>query len=201
MVKRAATIFFKLQASLKFSVDPSPWEHLTWKVRVLYLGSFQWALAKNIKDSGGRTICFVQLSSLGSDLERLWAVSLKGRAEPNLLMRPAHVHNASGSLSVWWAHFRASRSGETHHSGGKLSPTTNVGEKKNQRQYMTAQWLFPGKRLWLFNSIDVSHWIASVKCSRAFSSVRSTKTEHLYLNIWVKHILYLLSINAVDIVR
>ena len=130
MVKRAATIFFKLQASLKFSVDPSPWEHLTWKVRVLYLGSFQWALAKNIKDSGGRTICFVQLSSLGSDLERLWAVSLKGRAEPNLLMRPAHVHNASGSLSVWWAHFRASRSGETHHSGGKLSPTTNVGEKK-----------------------------------------------------------------------
>ena len=62
-------------------------------------------------------------------------------------------------------------------------PQPMWGKKKNQRQYMTAQWIFPGKRLWLFNSIDVSHGIASVKCSRAFSSVRSTKTEHLYLNI------------------
>ena len=65
---------------------------------------------------------------------------------------------------------------------------------------MTAQWIFPGRRLWLFKSIDASRWITSVKPSRAFSSVLSTKTEHLYLNIWVKHILCLLSINAVDTV-
>ena len=131
MVKRTITIFFKLQASLKFSVDPSPWEYLTWKVRVLCLGSFQWAPAKNIKDSGGRTIRFAQLSSLGSKLERRWAVSLKGRAEPNLLMRPAPGAQCQRLCAcVWWAHFRPGRSGETHHSGGKLPLTTNLGKKK-----------------------------------------------------------------------
>ena len=132
MVKRAATIFFKLQASLKFSVVPSPWEHLTWKVRVLYLGSFQWAPAKNIKDSGGRTICFAQLSSLGSDLERRWAVSLKGRAGPNLLMRPAHVRNASGSLCLSGGHTSGPVGVERHViQEASCPPQPMWGKKKN----------------------------------------------------------------------
>lgn len=128
--------------------------------------------------------CFAQLSSPGPDLERSWAVGLKGRAEPNLLIRsfPGTVPAALCACLLGTLQAREEWRDTSFRS--QVAPHNQFGKKKkNQRQSMTAQWIFPGRRLWLVNSIDASHWIASVKPSRAFSSVLSTKTEHLYLNI------------------
>ena len=128
-------------------------------------------------------MCFAQLSSPGPDLERSWAVGLKGRAEPNLLGKsfPGTVPEALCTCLL--GTLQAREEWRDTSSRRQVAPHNQFGKKRNHRQSITAQWIFPGRHLWLFNSIDASRWIASVKPSRAFSSVLNTKTEHLYLNI------------------